>query len=300
VAVGYDVLGCVLGIGVGDRVRVRRLDAPEVRVGTMTGLEMELPRDPAENTATAGLVRWVEERGLDHGFEVSIEKGIPLGSGMGGSAASAVGAVVAANAVADAPVSDDALFRYALVGEAVASGSIHPDNVAPCFYGGLVLTRAVDPPDAVQIPTPDSIRCVLVHPHRTVETRSARRRIPPEIPLAEVVQQTAHIGAFVAGCYRGDVALIGRSLRDCIVEPRRADLVPGFADVQRAAMDAGALGCSLAGAGPACFAWTDGDADARSVRTAMTDAFATHDCAADAWISRVDGEGARLEGERER
>jgi homoserine kinase len=293
VAVGYDVLGGVLGIGVGDRVTVRRLDEPVVRVGAVTGREMDLPRDPRDNTATAGLVRWVEENDLDHGFEVSIEKGIPLGSGMGGSAASAVGGVVAANAVASTPLPDDDLFRYALLGEAVASGSIHPDNVAPCFYGGLVLTRAVDPPDVVSIPTPDAIRCVLVHPHRTVETREARQRVPPEIPLEEVVRQTANMGAFVAGCYRNDLDLIGRSLRDCIVEPRRAGLVPGFAEVQSAAMNAGALGCSLAGAGPSLFAWARAD-DAETVRDAMTRAFNDHDSATDAYISRADGPGARL------
>jgi len=294
VAVGYDVLGCALDIGVGDRVTVRRIDEPVVRVGTITGREMPLPRDPADNTGTAGLVRWRQEHDLDYGFEVSIDKGIPLGSGMGGSAASAVGAVVAANVVAETPLPEDDLFRYALLGEAVASGSIHPDNVAPCLYGGLVLTREVEPPDVVSVPTPASIRCVLVHPHRTVETRSARERIPPEIPLAEAVRQTAHMGAFIAGCYREDIDLIGRALRDCLVEPRRADLVPGFYDVQQAAMEAGALGCSLAGAGPSCFAWADGDADAGAVRDAMTQAFAANDSPTDAYVSPVDAPGARL------
>lgn len=294
VAVGYDVLGCCLS-GVGDRVTVRRLPEPEVRVQALTGVPMALPTDPADNTATAGLMQWIEEEQLDFGFEVSIEKGIPLGSGMGGSAASAVGAVVAADALVPGTRTREDIFRYALTGEAVASGSYHPDNVAPCLFGGLVLTRSMDPPDVVHLPAPDSIRCVLVHPDREVQTREARACVPPEIPLTEVVQQTAHIGAFVAGCYRGDIGLIGRSLRDCIVEPRRSGLVPGFHDVQAAAMDAGALGCSLAGAGPSVFAWADGDAAATTVRDAMQTAFDAHDVATDTLVCTVDEPGAVLE-----
>jgi len=293
VAVGYDVLGGVLDIDVGDRVTVRRIDEPVVRIAGIGGRDMDLPDDPAANTATAGLLQWLEDTRPGHGFAVTIDKGIPLGSGMGGSAASAVGAVVAANAVATNPVSDDDLFRYALIGESLASGSIHPDNVAPCLYGGLVLTRETDPPDPIRIPVPESVRAVLVHPHRTVETRAARRCIPSDIPLDEVVRQTAHLGAFIAGCYRNDLDLIGRSLRDGILEPRRADLVPGFADVQASAMEAGALGCSLAGAGPSVFAWARA-ADARTVRDAMTGAFADHQVPADAYISPVNGPGSYL------
>ncbi len=292
VAVGYDVLGCIADVA-GDTVTVRRIPVPEVRVGTVEGIVTDLPTDPADNTATAGLLQMIDDLGLGFGFEVDLQKGIPLGSGMGGSAASAVGAAVAANELLETPMPIDRVFEYALIGEAVASGAVHPDNVAPCLYGGVVLTRSVDPPDVIALPVPDDVRCVLVHPHRTIATRDARARLPERLPYADIVRQTAHIGAFVAGCYRGDVDLLGRALRDFIVEPHRAALVPGFYDVQAAAMDAGALGCSLAGAGPSCFAWARAS-DAEAVRTAMCNAFEARDVGTDAWSTRLDAKGARV------
>ena len=292
VAVGYDVLGCIADV-TGDRVTVRRTDEPGVTVGEITGTVTDLPSNPEENTATAGLLQMVDDLDLGFGFSVDIEKGIPLGSGMGGSAASAVGAAVAANALLDEPLPVNDVFRYALIGEAVASGAVHPDNVAPCLFGGLVLTRSVDPPDVISLPVPDNLRCVLVHPERTVATKDARARLPKKLPYSDIVRQTAHIGAFVAGCYRDDMDLIGRSLRDFIVEPYRAALVPGFAKVKSAAMEAGALGASLAGAGPACFAWAR-EEDAEEVKEAMVEAFASHETTSTAWIVTADAPGAKI------
>ena len=293
VAVGYDVLGSVLD-GPGDRVTVRRTDESAVRIGTITGRVTDLPTDPADNTATVALSSLRNAAEVDGGFEVSIEKGIPLGSGLGGSAASAVGAVVAGAELLPGLWAPDDLLPHALAGEAVASGDLHPDNVAPCLYGGLVLTREMNPPDVVPIPVPSSIRCVLVHLDRVVPTREARACLPSTIPLSDSVRQTAHLGAFVAGCYRDDPALIGRALRDLIVEPHRAALVPGFSDVQEAAMAAGALGCSLSGAGPSLFAWCDGPDDATRVRDAMVNAFNQHDVPTEAWISTIPSVGARI------
>lgn len=293
VAVGYDVLGSALD-GLGDRVTVRRLDEPVVRIGTITGQVTDLPTEPADNTATVALASLREAAGVDGGFEASIEKGIPLGSGLGGSAASAVGAVVAAAALLPNRWGKEALLPHSLAGEAVASGDLHPDNVAPCLFGGLVLTRAMDPPDVVPIPVPSGVRCVLVRPDRVMPTREARARLPDTIPLSDSVRQTAHLGAFIAGCYRDDLALVGRALRDLIVEPHRAPLVPGFSDVQAAALETGALGCSLSGAGPTVFAWCDGADDAAFVRDAMVNAFAQHDVPTEAWISIIPTEGARV------
>lgn len=293
VAVGYDLLGSALNC-IGDYVTVRRIDEPLVRVGEISGRVTDLPTAPTKNTATVALLDLRDAWDLDVGFEVSLEKGIPLGSGLGGSAASAVGAVVAAATLLKREWSSDDLLPHALAGEAVASGDIHPDNVAPCLYGGLVLTREVEPPDVISIPIPERIQCVLVRPDQMIATRDARACLPESIPLADSVRQTAHLGAFIAGCYRDDVELIGRALRDVIVEPHRAALVPGFADVQAAAMDAGALGCSLSGAGPTLFAWCNGSADAESVREAMTTAFAHHDVTTETWISSIPEQGARV------
>ncbi|PSQ86286.1 MAG: homoserine kinase, partial [Bacteroidetes bacterium QS_4_64_154] len=254
----------------------------------------DLPTEPADNTATVALRSLRDAADIDGGFEVSIEKGIPLGSGLGGSAASAVGAVVAGAELLPGSWTQEALLPHALAGEAVASGDLHPDNVAPCLFGGLMLTRAMDPPDVVPIPVPSDIRCVLVHPDRVIPTREARACLPDSIPLSDSVRQTAHLGAFVAGCYRDDLALIGRALRDLIVEPHRSALVPGFADVQEAAMEAGALGCSLSGAGPTLFAWCRGPSDAEQVRDVMVEAFTQHDIPTEAWISPIPPKGAHV------
>lgn len=294
VAVGYDVLGSAVS-GIGDRVTVRRLDEPVVRMGAITGCVTNLPTVPADNTAGAAVQSLLAETVEDVGFEISIEKGIPLRSGLGGSAASAVGAVVGAASLLSGSWSKETLLTHALTGEEVASGERHPDNVVPILLGGLVLTREVDPPDLVSLPVPARIRCVLVRPDQRVSTRDARRHVPDTVSVSTCMRQAAHLGAFVAGCHRNDLGLVGRSLRDLLVEPHRAELVPGFHDVQSAALEAGALGCSLSGSGPTMFAWCVGAAAAQRARDAMVDAFEQHDVTTETWIASIPREGARVE-----
>jgi homoserine kinase len=293
-AVGFDLLGHPVGPA-GDRVTVTRREAPGVVMGAVSGCAGPLPADAAANTAGASVLRLLADHAPDLGVEVAIEKGIPLGSGIGGSAASAVAAVVAANALLPRPLSPDALFPYALQGELIASGAIHGDNVAPSLFGGLVLVRSADPPDVVQLPVPPSLRCVMVLPRQRLDTREARAVLPRTVPLHDVIRQTANLAGVVAGCCTGDLALIGRSLVDVIVEPHRAPLIPGFAAVKAAAMDAGALGCSISGGGPSLFAWCDGDAVADDVRAAMMGAFTAAGVHAEGWTCEVGGPGARLE-----
>ena len=216
VAVGYDTLGCVFP-AVGDRVHIRRTEAPAVHIDAITGVVTDLPHDPAENTATKGLLDLITDRDLPFGFALTIEKGIPLGSGMGGSAASAVAAIQAASQLLEAPLTQEAMFRYALRGEAVASGALHGDNVAPSLYGGLVLTRAMDPPDIVRVPIPPGLCCVLVRPHMHIATRDARRVVPEAVPLATTVQHAANLSRAMPGSSAGRSRMcssspIGRTL----------------------------------------------------------------------------------------
>lgn len=293
-AVGFDILGHPLGF-TGDRVTVALRDGPGMAMGEVTGVVRELPRDPALNTAGTAVMRLLRDHAPGLGVTVSIEKGIPIGSGIGGSAASAVAAVVAANALLPAPLPAADLFRYAVQGEAVASGALHGDNVAPSLLGGLVLVRSADPPDIVPLAAPPELRCVLVLPELVLHTRDARAVLPREVPLRDALRQCANLAGVLAGCYRGDLALVGRSLRDVVVEPHRAALIPGFREVQAAAMDAGALGCSISGAGPSLFAWCAGDTTAEAARTAMIDAFVRAGVPARGWVTLVDGPGARLE-----
>jgi homoserine kinase len=290
VAVGFDVLGHTIE-GAGDTVTVRRIAEPGVRIAAIRGVVTDLPRDPARNTAGAALIALREDLGLPWGFELEIDKGIPLGSGMAGSAASCVAALVAANALLNAPLSREALYPFAQSGESLASGSRNGDNVGPMLLGGLVLATARR---LVPIPVPMQWHCALVHPRVVLETLRARAVLDAPFPLDAVVRPGGNLGLVLAGCFKGDAALVREGLRDEIVEPRRAALVAGFPAVQAAARAAGAMGASLSGAGPSVFAWFDGVDDAVSGAAAMAAAFADAGFASDRWVSPVSGPAASL------
>jgi homoserine kinase len=292
VAIGFDILGFAIE-GLGDRVTVARSEAAGVEISAVRGVAGELPRAAADNTAGRALLALQEALRPGFGFRVQIEKGIPLGSGLGGSAASAVAAVVAANALLPEPRSRLELLKFAMAGEAVASGARHADNIAPSLYGGLVLTVGIDHPRVKQIPVPAGVRAVIVHPHMFLATASARAMLSASVDLADFVWQTAHLAGFISGCYTDDLDLIRASLEDVVIQPQREALIPGFHDVRRGAMEAGALGCSISGAGPSMFAWTL-EAHAAAVRDAMRGEFSRHSLSSDAWLVEVHSRGARV------
>ena len=292
VAVGFDVLGHSFQT-IGDRVTARRISEPGVRIASITGTAVDLPREPERNTAGMAVLALARDQRLDFGIELSIEKGIPLGSGLGGSAASAVAAVVAANALLPAPLSKLELLKFAMQGEVVASGTVHVDNIAPSLYGGLVLTVGIDNPNVKQIPVPDNVRCVLVRPHMMLSTREARQILNRSIDLSDVIWQTANLAGFLTGCFTGDLQLIRESLQDVIIEPQRQVLIPGFREVKDGALRNGALGCSISGAGPTVFAWCE-QQDAERIRAAMVAGFAAQQLDSDSWVSTLDPAGARV------
>lgn len=292
VAVGFDVLGHSFQ-AIGDRVTARRVDAAGVRITSITGTTVDLPLEAERNTAGMAVLSMARDLKLDFGIELEIEKGIPLGSGLGGSAASAVAGVVAANALLATPLTQLELLKFAMKGEAVASGAVHVDNIAPSLFGGLVLTVGIDHPNVKQIPVPDTVRCVLVHPHMMLSTRAAREILNRSIDLSNVIWQSANLAGFLTGCFTGDLSLIRASLEDVVIEPQRKVLIPGFDAVKQGAMTHGALGCSISGAGPTIFAWCEVQ-DAESIRDAMVAGFAAHQLQSDAWISTLDPSGARV------
>ena len=292
VGIGFDILGHTVE-AIGDTVQVARTAERGVRIKAITGVATDLPLEAARNTAGQALIGLAESARLDHGFEMTIDKGIPLGSGLGGSAASAVAAVVAGNALLDKPLSKLELLKFAMQGEAVASGSVHVDNIAPSLFGGLVLTVGIDHPRTKQIPVPPGIRCVLVHPHMFLSTREARRILSRTVSLSDVVWQCANLAGFISACYTNDLDMIRDVFEDVIVEPQRQALIPGFKAVKQAAMAHGALGCSISGAGPTVFAWCLG-ADAAPIQAAMAAAFGAHGLACDGWISSIEPTGARI------
>lgn len=290
IGVGFDILGHSIR-GAGDRATVRRIAEPEVRIAAIRGSAIELPMVAAANTAGAALIALRESLSLPYGFEIELDKGIALGSGMGGSAASCVAALVAANALLDAPLSPEQLYAHAVTGEAVASGGRHGDNVGPMLLGGVVLATA---DHVVRVPVPAQWTCVLVHPDAVLETRRARAALQGAYELKEFVAQSANLGLVLAGCWRGDAALVRAGLKDVLVEPRRAPLIAGFAAVKQAALDHAALGASISGAGPSLFAWFEHEAAAARAAVDMQAAFTDAGFTSQAFISPVAGPAAEV------
>ncbi|MDT9600681.1 homoserine kinase [Sphingosinicella rhizophila] len=294
VAVGFDILGHAVQ-AIGDTVTATRSAEPGVRIRSITGTAEDLPLEAARNTAGRAVMTLWEKAGMDGGVELEIVKGIPLKSGLGGSAASAVGGVVAANALLPSPLDKLDLLRCAMTGEEVASGSVHVDNISPCLFGGLVLTVGIDDPRIKQIPVPPGVHCVLIHPHMHLATKEARGLLQAAVPMSEFVWQMANLAGFLAGCYSNDLDVIREAFQDVVVEPQRASLIPGFAKVREAAMAAGALGCSISGAGPTVFAWCE-EAQAEQAKRDMIACFAAEGLDSDSWISAIEPVGARIIG----
>jgi homoserine kinase len=295
VGVGFDMLGLAIS-GIGDHVSVRRRGRAGIAVSEVRdrdgAIHGELPTETERNTASIAAASLWQAFGAG-GLELVIEKGIPLESGMGSSAASAVAAVVAANALLDAPLPVHDLLAFALEGERFASGGLHADNAAPSLFGGLVLCPAVLLPETVRLATPAGISSVLLHPDLKVDTAAARRRLAQTCTMSDWLAQQGYLAAFVLACERGDHDLLRKSLRDVIIEPQRTALVPPFEAVKAAALAHGALGCSLSGSGPSMFALAE-DSLAPEVALAMEKACRDTGLACEYWISPLDAPGARL------
>lgn len=293
VAVGFDLLGFPIE-GVGDEVTVSRSAGPGVEITKIEGINQNITLEADKNTATVGLIQLLKDVNADFGFSVSIKKGIPMSSGMGGSASSAVAAIVAANALLDHPLPKEKLFHYAMLGEMVASGGLHGDNIAPALFGGLTLCRSISPPDLISIPVPSRIQCILIHPDLEVSTKESRGKLKKEISLSDHVRQSAAMGGFIAGCFKNDLDLIQRSFKDVIIEPQRSSQIPGFIEAKKTALGLGAIGCAISGSGPSVFAWADTAERAEMIREAMIQEFKIKGLKCESWISPISTQGARL------
>jgi homoserine kinase len=293
VACGFDVLGFALS-SPGDEVIARPI-ASGVIIDEITGDGGRLPREASRNTAGVAAQTLLDRAGERRGAALSIRKGLPLASGLGGSAASAAAAVVAVDRLYALGSSLKTLVACALEGERLGAGSAHADNIAPSLCGGFVLVRQSSPPDIVPLPVPAGLTAVVVHPDLEIETAMARQLLGDTVPLKDAIQQWANLGAFVDSLHRGDFDLMARSLEDRIAEPRRAPLVPGLAHIKQAAVGAGAIGCSLSGSGPSLFALCRSAADADRVARAMTAAVKLHiGGTSRTYVSSVAPQGARV------
>ena len=294
VACGFDVLGFALDEP-GDVVVAASQADPGVSIAAIHGDDGRLPMDPRRNTASAAVISLLQRLETTRGISLTIHKGLPLASGVGSSGASAVAAVVAANEVLGRPAPIDMLLECAMAGEQAGCGAIHPDNVSPSLFGGFVLARSAQPPDIVRLPVPAGLACAVLHPHIEIQTGAARALLGDHVALRDATRQWANVGGLVAALYSNDFGLLSRSLVDSIAEPKRASLVPGFAEVKGAAIAAGALGCSLSGSGPSIFALTASMEIAQAAGAAMQRAFDdASNAGADLWVCPVGRQGARV------
>lgn len=290
VSCGFDVLGFAVN-SPGDEAIVTMTDKPGVVITKITGDEGRLPLDPKKNTVSATIIKMLEQLGENRGFEIELHKKMPLGSGLGSSAASSVAGIFAVNELLGKPLTPIQLLPFAMEGERLASGTAHADNVGPALFGGFVLIRSYHPLDVIRIPTPSDLYASIVHPHIEVETRDARSILRKEIKLKDAITQWGNVAGLVTGLITSDYALIGRSMQDVIVEPLRAILIPGFYDVKDAAIQAGALGGGISGSGPSIFALSRREDTAQKVGAAMVSAFKNIGIDSDLFVSQINANG---------
>lgn len=265
---GFDVFGLALERP-GDRVTVNASDSPGLRIRSIEGDGGRLPTDPARNSATVAISALLREAEREDGLEVSVEKGLPLSGGMGGSAASSVAGAVAADRLLGTGFAGEDLLRFALEGEVMAAGSAHLDNVAPALFGGLLLVRRDSAVPIVRLPVPEGLFVALLHPDVELDTKVSRDALGTDVPLADAVGQWGDTAAFVHALHTTDWKLLADALMDRVAEPRRGGFIPGFREVRQAALEAGAVGCGISGGGPAVFSLCRGEESAREVGDAM-------------------------------
>jgi len=291
VVCGFDCLGFALE-GPCDEMIVRRVTEPGIKITHLDDFGLSL--DVTRNVAGVALQALIDAAELDHGFEVGINKKIRPGSGIGSSAASACGVVVAANHLLGNIYSKLQLVQFAMAGEMVASGSRHADNLAPCIYGGFTLVRSSRPLDIVPLGTPD-LFVTIVHPQIEIKTSEARAMLPREVPLQSAVTNWSNLGAFVAGLTKGDHELISRSMVDTIIEPARKSLIPNFDEIKATSLATGALGAGISGSGPSIFAFSADENTAREVELVMQDVYSQVGVIFKTYVSKIDGRGVRTE-----
>jgi homoserine kinase len=290
-AVGFDILGCCLDRP-GDEIVAKISKNPGVTITKITGAGGKLATDPTKNTASVAAQALLDFLGeKTRGIEMEIHKKMPLGSGLGSSAASAVAGVFVASELLKTGLSKRELLPFAAAGEAVASGGIHLDNVAPSMLGGLILVRDNATADVHRLQVPKGLMLVVVHPQLQILTKDARAILSSEISLKTHIQQSANLGAFLLGLYNSDIDLIARSLRDDVIEPQRARLIPNFYEIKEAALSVGALGCSISGAGPSMFALCKNSVEAEDAGRAMQAVFAKNKIASTVYLSKINQEG---------
>lgn len=291
VSCGFDILGLCLDT-VGDEIRVKTSSQKGIRITHIEGFD--LPLETHKNVAGVSATALVEDLKPNCGFEIEIIKHIKPGSGIGSSAASAAGSVFAINELMGRPYNLEQLTQFALKGEAIASQSEHADNLAPAIYGGCTLVKSLKPLEVLNIPVPDQMFAVVVHPQIEIKTAEARSILPKEVSLENAILQCSNIGSFIHGMHTSNFELIKRSIHDALVEPYRRKLIPHFDEVKNAAMSAKAIGLGISGSGPSIFALAEGFENAVKVEKAMRKVYNATSIQFETYLSKINTEGIKI------
>jgi homoserine kinase len=291
VACGFDVLGFCLD-NKGDKMVIRKVSEKGIKITHIEGYD--LPFEADKNVAGVSALAMYEHANPDCGFEIEIYKNIKPGSGIGSSAASAVGSVFGMNELLGKPYNKTQLTYFAMKGEALASKSEHADNLAPAIFGGFTLVKSTLPLDILQIPAPSELYATLIHPQIEIKTSDARKILPKQVSLKDATTQWANVGSLIHALHTSDYKLIHRSLQDIIVEPHRKQLIPYFDDVKFAALEAGALGCAISGSGPSIFALSQGKETALKVENAMHMVYLKTSIEFNTFVSDINIQGIKI------
>ena len=291
VACGFDVLGLCLDT-IGDEMVVRKVDKKGVRITKIEGFK--LPFETELNVAGVSALAMYQELQPDCGFEIEIKKNIKPGSGIGSSAASAVGSVYGINALLGSPLNKTQLTQFAIKGEALASGSEHADNIAPALFGGFTLVKSVNPLEILQIPSPDNLYVTIIHPQIEIKTAISRAILPKNVPLKAAINQWANVGSFIHSLHTSDYPLMQRSLHDVIIEPDRSKLIPHYNEVKQQTLKVGALGTNISGSGPSIFSLCKGIENANKVRDVMRNIYSNTGIEFDVHVSKINTQGVKI------
>ncbi|HSP11103.1 MAG TPA: homoserine kinase [Salegentibacter sp.] len=287
---GFDVLGCCLE-NVGDEMLIRKNDLNELRITKITG--QELPLETNQNVAGVAAQALLDEIKSNQGFDIEIHKNIKAGSGIGSSAASSAGAVYGVNKLLGSPFSRNELIKFAMEGERLASGNAHADNVAPALLGGFSLVKSYEPLEVIKLPSPPELRMVILHPLIEIKTRDSRAVIRQNVSLQKAISQWGNLAALISGLYTEDYDLLGRSLKDEIIEPFRSILIPHFEKLKGIALKNGALGFGISGSGPSVFAMCKGDETAENVKETIEKFYSDKNIDFELHLSRISTEGIK-------
>jgi homoserine kinase len=293
VGCGFDVFAFAIDQP-GDEIHLSTKESPGVEIKDILG-NVSLPDDVNENTVSVSISAMLDYLNIDVGISITLHKKMPIKSGLGSSAASAVGGVYALNHLLQTKLSNELLLRFAIEGEKIASGdNIHLDNIAACLYGGFVIVRSESPIDIISIPVPAELHCVILHPQLEINTLESRKLLPEKISLTSATRQWGNTAAVISALYESNFDLLKRSITDAIIEPERAKQIPAFHQLKSVAIKAGALGFGISGSGPAVFALSDSLKSAERISQKISDFYHSTQVSFTTYVSKVNKSGPQI------